>query len=67
MSPIGGSPALHCTVTDDSGTIGLVFLGRRSIPGLNVGTHVRATGMVGERAGGPAIVNPDYAFVAPPR
>jgi len=67
MSPIGGSPALHCTVTDDSGSIALVFLGRRSIAGMRVGVHVRASGAVGERAGGLAIVNPDYEFVPEPR
>ena len=63
LSPIGGAPALHVTLTDDSGSLGLVFLGRRSIPGLKVGTMLRATGAAGERDAALAIVNPEYEFL----
>ncbi|MFA5884025.1 MAG: amino acid permease [Acidimicrobiia bacterium] len=63
MSPIGGSPALECTLTDDTGTVSVVFYGRRAIPGINVGARLSAEGMVGDHRGRLALINPEYHFV----
>jgi amino acid transporter len=62
MSPIAGTPALECTLVDDSGTIAVVFFGRRSIPGVQVGARLVAEGMVGEHHGRLALINPEYHF-----
>src|SRR5262249_61541087 len=60
MSPIAGSPALECTLVDDSGSISVVFFGRRSIPGIEVGARMTVEGMVGEHRGRLALINPVY-------
>jgi hypothetical protein len=60
MSPIAGSPALECALVDDSGTISVVFFGRRSIPGIEVGARMTVEGMVGEHRGRLALINPVY-------
>jgi amino acid transporter len=60
VQPIAGSPVLECTLVDGSGGISLVFLGRRGITGLEIGATVTAEGMVSERGGRLALVNPIY-------
>jgi hypothetical protein len=60
MSPIAGSPALECALVDDTGTISVVFFGRRSIPGIEVGARMTVEGMVGEHRGRLALINPVY-------
>jgi amino acid transporter len=60
MSPIAGSPGLECALVDDSGTISVVFFGRRSIPGIEVGARMTVEGMVGEHRGRLALINPVY-------
>ena len=44
----------------------LVFLGRREIPGIRTGTQLVAKGMVGDRRGRLAILNPDYELLSVP-
>jgi hypothetical protein len=56
--------SLECTIVDETGGgIRLVFLGRRTIAGIKVGTHLRAEGMVGEDHGRLAILNPQYELL----
>ena len=67
IQPWSGVPALECTVTDASGSdLLLVFLGRREIPGIRTGTQLVASGMVAERRGRLAILNPEYELLAVP-
>jgi amino acid transporter len=63
VQPHGGVASLECTVVDESGGMLLVFLGRRSIAGIAVGSRVVAEGMVGEDRGRLAIVNPMYRLL----
>lgn len=64
VQPHGGVAGLECTIVDESGGIALVFLGRRSIGGMKVGTRIVAEGMVvGDDRGRMAIMNPDYRFL----
>ena len=51
---------------DESGGLGIVFLGRREVPGVRPGTRMVATGMVGDHGGRLAILNPDYVLLAAP-
>ena len=64
VQPWSGAQALECTLVDGSGAVNLVFLGRRSIPGIEIGTYLTAEGMVGRHRGRLAIINPAYELVA---
>lgn len=61
--PRGVTPDLVARVSDGTGTIGLVFLGRTEIPGIEVGRRVVATGTVGTANGLPVIMNPAYELL----
>jgi amino acid transporter len=64
VQPHGGVAGLECTIVDETGGIVLVFLGRRSIGGMKVGTRVVADGtIVGDDRGRMAILNPNYQFL----
>jgi amino acid transporter len=63
VQPHGGVASLACTLVDDTGGITLLFLGRRSISGLNVGARITAEGTVGEDRGHLAILNPIFEFL----
>jgi hypothetical protein len=63
-APSGSSPVLEIELWDESGGITLQFLGRREIAGLEVGTELRAEGMVGEENGALKILNPSYELLA---
>jgi RecG-like helicase len=63
VQPWGGVPNLECTLVDETGSILLVFMGRRSIAGLKTGTKLTASGVVGEHHGRPALLNPVYELL----
>ena len=64
VQPHGGVGSLECTIVDETGSgVALVFLGRRSIQGVKVGTRLVAEGMVGEDRGRLAILNPIYELL----
>ncbi len=63
VQPHAGIASLECTLVDETGGIVLLFLGRRSIPGMNVGARVKVEGTVGEDRGKLAIMNPTYEFL----
>jgi hypothetical protein len=62
-APSGSSPLVEVEVWDESGGVTLQFLGRREISGLDVGSQVKAEGMVGENNGQLVILNPSYEIV----
>jgi RecG-like helicase len=57
------SPLVEVEIWDESGGVTLQFLGRREISGLEVGSQMRAEGMVGENNGQLVILNPSYEIV----
>ncbi len=59
-----GVSNLECTLTDETGGLRLVFLGRTSIAGIKVGTRIVAEGTVGEDRGHLAMRNPAYRILA---
>jgi len=63
VQPHGGVASLECTLVDDTGGITLLFLGRRTISGLNVGARIIAEGTVGADGGHLAILNPMFEFL----
>jgi hypothetical protein len=67
VQPWSDVPSLECTLTDASGgELAVVFLGRREIPGIRTGTQMIVEGMVGDRRGGLAMLNPDYELLSVP-
>lgn len=60
VQPWSGAQAVECTVVDGTGAVNLVFLGRRSVPGIETGAYLTAEGMVGKHRGRLAIINPGY-------
>jgi hypothetical protein len=51
---------LEAELFDGSGAIGLVWLGRRRIVGIEPGRHLKVSGRVGVHDGRLAIYNPRY-------
>jgi hypothetical protein len=62
-SPSSSAPRIDVEVWDESGGVTLQFLGRREIAGLEVGSVLRAEGMVGEQEGALTILNPSYEIL----
>jgi len=65
VQPWGGTPSLECTIVDETGTLTLVFLGRRHIEGVRVGARLQAEGMVALHHDKMAIINPLFEFAGP--
>jgi amino acid transporter len=54
------SPTLELVVDDGTGALSIVFLGRRSIAGIDVGSRLAATATLGVFKGRLAMLNPTY-------
>ena len=65
VQPWADIPTLECVVVDDTGGLTLVFLGRRSVAGVELGRILIAEGMVGESRGYLSILNPEIELLAP--
>lgn len=63
LAPLAGAPTFEVDLWDGSGTIRLVFLGRRTIRGLQTGRALSATGRLTRRDGRLTIFNPRYEIV----
>jgi hypothetical protein len=65
VQPWSGVPTLECVLADNSGeSITLVFLGRRSIPGIGSGTLLSVEATVGKHHGQLAMINPLYEILS---
>jgi len=62
-APRGAAPIIVVEIWDKTGGVTLQFLGRREISGLEVGSQIRAEGMVGENDGQLIILNPSYEII----
>jgi hypothetical protein len=60
LRPRAGVPALVAELYDGSGSVSLVWLGRRQIPGIEPGRQVVAFGRVTSDGEQPVIFNPRY-------
>ena len=58
--PRAGVPALQAELWDGTGTVTVVWLGRRTIPGIDPGRAVKVRGRVTLLRGQRAIYNPVY-------
>ena len=59
----GGEPEyLEALITDGTGQIGATWIGRRSIPGLSLGTRLIIEGVLRDDRGTPSVDNPKFEF-----
>ena len=63
LRPRGGVPALEAELFDGSGSITLVWLGRREIPAINPGRSLEVRGRIGRHGGDRIIYNPRYTLL----
>lgn len=64
LRPRAGVPALTAELYDGSGTICMVWLGRRAIPGIEPGRDIIARGLVTQDEGRLVMYNPRYDLQA---
>ena len=62
-APSGSAPVINVEIWDETGGVTLQFLGRREIRGLDIGTQLRAEGMVADNEGKMTILNPSYELL----
>lgn len=63
IRPRAGTPALEADLYDGSGVVTLVFVGRRTIAGIEPGRRLRATGRVTTNEGRRVMFNPRYELL----
>lgn len=63
LRPRAGTPALVAEVYDGTGVLTVVWLGRRSIRGIEAGRRIRVHGRVAQRDGRPIVFNPRYELL----
>ncbi|HUY07234.1 MAG TPA: amino acid permease [Acidimicrobiales bacterium] len=66
VQPAAGISSLEATIVDTTGSLVLIFQGRRLVPGIETGALLLAEGMIGERGGRTAMINPTYTIIASP-
>jgi RecG-like helicase len=64
VQPWANVPSLEAVVVDDTGGLTLVFLGRRSVAGLDLGRRLIAYGRVGTHRGYLAMLNPWFELLS---
>jgi RecG-like helicase len=66
INPRAGQPALEVQLRDGSGTVTLVWLGRRQIPGIDPGRTLKVWGRISCQEGKRLIYNPRYELLQTP-
>jgi len=62
VRPLEGHESLEAVVYDGSGEVTVVWMGRRSIHGLNLGTRLVVEGLLAEQRSERRVVNPSFEF-----
>jgi hypothetical protein len=65
VRPREGVQAVEAMVTDGSGTVTAVWLGRRSLPGLSLGSKLILEGRLGGERARLQVMNPQFEFASP--
>lgn len=60
LAPRAGTPTLEATLYDGTGTVTVVWLGRRHLAGIDPGVQMEVVGRVTERGGQRVVFNPRY-------
>jgi len=64
VRPREGTPAFEVSLVDGSGSLTAVWLGRRTIQGISLGTRLILKGRIGGDAGHRQMMNPSFEFAA---
>ncbi|GBC87809.1 hypothetical protein HRbin12_01827 [bacterium HR12] len=64
VHPEHGLEALEAVISDGSGELSVLWMGRRTIPGLTLGSRVVVEGVIGAHRQGRRMVNPSFEFSA---
>ena len=64
LRPLAGVPTLEAELYDGTGTVTLVWLGRRRIRGIDPGRSLVARGRLTKREGKATLFNPEYELKA---
>ena len=64
VQPWGGAATLEATLSDGTGQVTIVFLGRRHVGGVKPGALMTAEGVLGTHGNRVAMLNPVYECVA---
>jgi RecG-like helicase len=64
VRPLEGNESLEAILYDGTGEVTLVWMGRRTIPGLTLGTRLIVDGLLAEQRGERRAVNPTFEFAA---
>lgn len=65
LRPRGGVPALEAELYDGSGTVYVVWLGRRRIEGIRAGVSLVVEGRIGGDTSKRTMFNPSYSLIPP--
>ncbi len=63
IASIADTPVFTCDVVDSTGTVTVMFYGRRQIRGIDAGSIVRLDGRVSHRGGKSVLANPKYELL----
>jgi hypothetical protein len=63
LRPRAGIPALEAELSDGSGVITIVWLGRRRIAGIDPGRGIEVQGRIGAHEGVRVMYNPRYELI----
>lgn len=63
LRPRGGVPALEAELYDGTGTVTVVWLGRRRIAGIGPGRALEVSGRLGDQDGTRVLYNPRYELL----
>ena len=66
IAPRAGHPALEVQLRDGSGSVTLVWLGRRQIPGIDPGRTLKVWGRISCHEGKRLLYNPRYELMPTP-
>lgn len=62
VHPEHGLEALEAVLTDGTAEMSVLWMGRRAIPGLTLGSRLVVEGVIGEHRHGRRMVNPSFEF-----
>src|SRR3954452_21311509 len=63
LRPRGGVPALEAELTDGTGSLTIVWLGRRRVTGIGPGRSLPGQGRIGQQDGERILYNPRYELI----
>ncbi len=64
VRPLEGNESLEAILFDGTGEVTVMWMGRRAIRGLSLGTHLIVEGLLAEQRGERRLINPTFEFAA---